>query len=197
MLRRIKVWQLLLIVVALVALSAFLLRQNNIGMIERRNAVKQADEKAGDINAALTELQRYVYAHMNTSLGEGVFLEHSYQRAYDMAVQEAATKVNPNSQAYGAIETACRQDYARSGSFSGYITCVQNRLKALAPGTDPLSTLKPPPVEAFKHNFVSPLWSPDFAGFAVLLTLLLAFVTVLRLVAYLLLHLVLKVRIKQ
>lgn len=195
-LRHIKVWQLLIVLVVLVGASAYLLRQNNLGMVELRNLVKQADEDAGDVQKAVNDLQRYVTAHMNTQLGEGIFLEHTYQRAYDQMVQKAASVVNPNSQAYKDIEVICKQDYVRSGSFSVYLGCIESRLKALSPGSDPLAGVKAPPVELYKYNFATPVWSPDAAGFAVLAALLVALLIILRIIGYILLHALLKVRLK-
>lgn len=195
-LRRIRTWHLLILLVLLIALSAFLLRQNNLGMVERRNLVKQADEQNAGLAEALNELQHYVLTHMNTDLGEGIFLEHSHQRAYDAAVHEAASKVNPNSQAYKDVEATCRAQYVRNGSFSGYISCVESGLKAMSPGSDPLANVKQPAVELFKYNFVSPAWSLDWAGLAVLATLLTAVLVILRVAAYLLLRLLLRVKHK-
>lgn len=197
MLRHIKLWQLLIVLVLLAAASAYLLRQNNLDMVERRNLVKQADEQAGDVQKALTSLQTYVSAHMNTQLGEGVFLEHTYQRTYDEAVQKAASAVNPNSQAYKDIEAGCRADYTRTGSFSAYMGCIESKVKALSPGSDPLAGVKPPVIELYKFNFVSPLWSPDFAGLAVLATLFVTLLIMLRLIGYISLKAMLRFKHKQ
>ena len=192
--KRVKTWQLIIMLILLTGLSAYLLRQNNLGMVERRNLVKQADESAGNVVEALSDLQHYVATHMNTSLGEGVFLEHTYQRAYDDAIQKAASAVTTNSQAYKDVEAGCRAQYVRSGSFNNYIKCVESGLKALAPGSDPLATVKAPPQELYKYNFVSPAWSFDFAGLAVLVTLLITVLLVLRAVSYVALRLLLRAR---
>jgi len=195
-LKRVKTWQLPIVLVLLVVASAYLLRQNNLGMIELRNLVKQADEDDGDVQKALTDLRRYVTSHMNTSLGEGIFLEHSYQRAYDAAVQAAAAQtVSPDSQAYKAAEKTCKDERRRTGSFQNYIKCVEDHVKAIAPVNDPLS-VKPLPAELYTPNFVSPTWSPDLAGFTVLAALLVALLLVLRLLFYMALRLLLKIRIR-
>lgn len=188
-LRRIKTWHLLLALLLLAGLSAYLLRQNNLGMVERRNLVKQADEQNGNIAQSLTELQRYVGLHMNTELGQGIFLEHGYQRAYDVQIQEAASAVNPNSQAYQDIETRCRTQHG--GTLSSYIACVQDGLKVLAPGTDPLANVKAPPQELFKYNFASPVLSFDWAGLAVLATLLTTVLLILRMAGFITLKIIL------
>ena len=70
-------------------ISATFLRLNNVGMVERRQAVENAD-KAGDV-AALTQrlydLQRYVASHMNAHPGK-IALDHTYKRAYDQKLKE-------------------------------------------------------------------------------------------------------------
>lgn len=71
---------MLLLIVGFVA--ATFLRLNNIGMVQRREAVINADEQGNGDNIVerLYDLQRYVSAHMNTDLGQGVYLEKSYNR---------------------------------------------------------------------------------------------------------------------
>jgi hypothetical protein len=193
-LRHIKTWHLLVALVLLGGLSVFLLRQNNLGMVELRNLVKQADEQNGNIEQALTDLQSYVSSHMNTDLGQGLFLEHAYQRAYDAEIQTAASVVNPNSQAYQQVETKCRQQYVANGSFSGYIACVENGLKGLSPGSDPLASVKVPPQDLFRYNFASPSFSFDWAGLAVLATLLVVALLILRMVGFVTLKILLRVK---
>src|SRR5690242_3786879 len=75
-LRRVKLWQLFVLFVVMLMLTAFLLRQNNLHMITLRNLVKQADEQNKDVPGALTNLRNYIVTHMNTGMGEtGIYLE--------------------------------------------------------------------------------------------------------------------------
>lgn len=189
-LTHVKVWQLLVVFVVLLGLSVFLLRQNNLHMVESRNLVKMADEQNTNIENSLTDLQRYVTAHMNTNLGEGIFLEHSYQRAYDAALKEAANAVNPNSAVYIQAENECRAQYGNA--FQLYLQCIQSRVSALSPGSDPLQSVKVPPVELFRHNFVSPKLSLDAAGIVVLITSFVGLLILLRVISYVSLKLMLR-----
>lgn len=193
-LRHIKVWQLIVLLVVSGMLSAYLLRQNNLQMIELRNEVKKADENNDKIPESLINLQHYVTSHMNTDLGRGVFLEHSYQRAYDKAVQEALAATNPNSKIYEAVEQECRPVFARTGSFPAYTECAREKLSVLAPSSDPMSSVKAPPAEIFTHNFSSPLVSVDAAGILVLLTVVIALLLLGRIIGYVTLRAVLKAR---
>jgi hypothetical protein len=190
-LTKVKVWQLLVIFVLLLGSSAFLLRQNNLQIVELRNVVKMADEQNGNIENALLDLQRYVTSHMNTNLGEGIFLEHSYQRAYDAALKEAANVVNPNSAVYIQSESECRSQYGNS-SFQLYLQCIQSRVASLSPGSDPLQNVKIPPVELFRYNYVSPKLSFDAAGIVVLITSFVGLLILVRLISYAVLKIILR-----
>lgn len=184
-LRRVKTWQLLLLLLAGALCAAFLLRQNNLHMVELRNLVMKADEDPnGDTKKALTNLQQYVGSHMNTDLGNGIYLQNTYQRAYEAVVQAAATADNPQAQDYTQVELQCRPVYESTHSFPAYTQCAHDKLSQLAPGQDALSNLKTPDVELYHYNFVSPLISFDLAGFFVMLTGVIALVIVLRIVSY-------------
>lgn len=182
---RVKTWQLLILLVfcGLVAVTA--LRQNNLRMIELRNAVTRADEDpAGDTKKALHELQNYVTAHMNTNLGNGVYLQEAYQRDYTAAVQAAVTATNPQSALYAQVELECRPVYQRTKSFPAYTQCAHDRLAQLAPEQDALATLKAPPTDLYHYNFVSPVISFDPAGIFVLITGVILVLIVVRWLTY-------------
>lgn len=195
-LRRVKTWQLLILLVIFASVAAFLLRQNNLRMIELRNMVTQADEDpAGDTKTALVNLQNYVSHHMNTDLGNGVYLQETYQRAYALAVQQAVTATNPQAKAYEQIELECRPVYQRTKSFPAYTLCAKEKLdKLLGTHQDALANLKTPPVDLYHYNFVSPLISFDGAGIFVIITGVVGLAIVIRFVAYVTLKIVLRTK---
>lgn len=194
-LKRIKMWQLLVLLVVLALIAAFLLRQNNLRMVELRNLVTKADEDpAGDTKTALINLQNYVSAHMNTDLGNGIYLQETYQRDYTAAVQAAAAATNPNSQLYAQVELECRPVYQRTHSFPAYTQCAHSKLSQLAPNQDALANLKTPPVDLYHYNFASPVISFDGAGIFVLLAGLVLILIIIRILAYLTLRLLLRAR---
>lgn len=188
--RGIKLWQLIVLFIVLACLSAYFLRQNSLQMVELRNAVKMADERNEGLQQALSQLGAYVTTHMNTDLGQGIFLEQSYQRAYNDALKAAANSVNPNSDVYKQAESDCRGKFG--SSLQLYVQCVQARVAALSPGADPTSEVKQPPVELFKHNFVSPKLSFDVAGVFVVATIFVGFLIVIRIASYFILKLALR-----
>lgn len=197
-LQRLKVWQLLVIAVILSFLSATALRLNNLGMIELRDAVYAADERGDkeEIKRALANLQHYVNDHMNTDLGKGVYLHKSYERARDAALAQATDASNPNSAEYQQASIECRSRFVGGvESFrNDYVQCVVERVAAMNQGADPLSALHLPKADLYRYDFVSPLWSPDFAGFMCLITGLLLLVIVWRIGLSLLYKLLLRTR---
>lgn len=190
--RSVKTWQLVLILILLTGASAFFLRQNNLHMVELRNLVKKADEENKDVDKALLALQHYVSAHMNTDLGDGVALQHTYERAYTAAVQAAANSTNPNAPAYTKAEAECQPVFERTRSFPAYTQCAHDKLSQLSPDQDILANLKTPSPDLFRYNYASPAWSADIAGFTVVLTLIVALMIVFRTVIYFVLRAILR-----
>lgn len=182
---RLKIWQLTIILLLLALVSATLLRVNNLGMIERREAVLKADEagNAAQIRESLQELQRYVTAHMNTDLGDGLYLEHSYARARDAALERATNdETNPNSAVYQRASIECRSRF-QGGVESyrnDYVQCVIDQVGSMTEAEDPTVDIDLPRADIYRHDFVSPLWSPDAAGLAVLLSLLIAVIILVK-----------------
>ena len=190
--REVKVWQLLILCALFAVASVFLLRQNNLGMIEARDAVKTADTNGTNVRESLIALQRYVSSHMNASIGDGIFLNNTYVRDYQAQLQAAANANNQNSAAYGRAESECRP--VRSQGYLPYTQCIHGKLSALGPGQDTFATAKPPPVAMYTYNFYSPIWSFDSAGIAVLGTLLVGLIVLLRIISYVSLRILLRLR---
>ena len=70
-LQRVKTWQLLILLLLIAFIAATFLRLNNIGMIQRRDAVLAAD-KAGDETVTQSRffyLKRYFFDHAKSSKG--------------------------------------------------------------------------------------------------------------------------------
>lgn len=197
-LKHIKTWQLVIMLMIGVVLSASFLRLNNLEMDRLRSEVVEAD-KQGDtalIQQRMIRLQNFVSGHMNTSLGKGFYLEHKYNRDREAALKAAENTTNPNASVYQQASVECRARWQGGvSSFrNDYVTCVQERVKALGVAEDPASTLKLPKAESYHYNFISPAWSPDPAGFSVLVCVVITSVIILRLLSIVLLRLLLKHR---
>lgn len=191
-----KTWQLIILLLLGMITSATMLRLNNLGMAERRNAVIVADEK-GDkerIRASIVELQDYVSNHMNTNLGSGFFLAKSYERDRDQALASANQTTNPNSAVYQQASVECRSRFqgGRESFQSDYVQCVIEQVGALSPQTDVEKTLNLPKADAYRVNFSAPIWTPDLAGVSVAFCVLITLVIIGRLLLVLVLRMLLK-----
>jgi hypothetical protein len=190
-LRRVKTWQLLILLLLVGFIAATFLRLNNIGMVQRRDAVLAAD-KVGDgaaIESRLYDLQRYVAAHMNTETGP-FYLEQQYRRDAQKAVDAASNDDNPNGNINAKAEAVCRPQYTVWSP--AYVQCFTDELAKFPPSPDPAQNVNLPSTSLYRHEFADPLWSPDFAGWSVVVGVVILLMIVTRLVSIGVLRLLLK-----
>lgn len=155
------------VLAGLICLAA--LRHNNTTMVKLRDAVYVADKNDGDVNAALNQLRAYVYAHMNTNLSSGTSVRPPIQLpyTYDRLVSAAEKNVN-NAGLYTEAENYCQALIPASVSISGRgrITCVQDYI--MIHGGKKAAAI---PASLYQFDFISPRWSPDLAGWSLLVTI--------------------------
>lgn len=171
-------------------ISATFLRLNNIGMVERRTAVINADE-AGDneiTKARLFDLQRYSSAHMNADSGV-VYLAEQYQRDTQAAIAAASVNNTANNINVKA-DAACKAQYG--GYSQAYVQCFAAELAKYPSGSNAPDKASLPSPGLYRHSFFSPIWSPDFAGFSVLICIVITLVIVARMLSLLLLRAMLR-----
>lgn len=195
-LQQVKTWQLVLVLVLALFVTATFLRLNNIGMIQRRDAVMSAD-KEGDTDVLqnrLYDLQRYAAAHMNADTGP-IDLQDSYNRAAEAAKKKAEAETQGGANIYKKIEDEVCGPRARANGWrwpdARYIACQRTELAKYPEAQQGSGQVTLPDGKLFRHSFVSPLWSPDFAGFSVLFCLLITLVIVGRLAGIAVLRLLL------
>lgn len=166
-LRHVKPWYFLGVAIIFGVISLVSLRHNNEHMVVLRDAVYTADKNNGDVEASLRNLRTYVYSHMNTSLSSGpnavhppIQLKYTYER-----LQQAQQSVlgQGNSSLYTQAQEYCD---AQTAIGSEVITCIQNY------ATTHGANLAPIPDGLYKFDFTSAKWSPDVAGWSVLLAIL-------------------------
>jgi len=194
--QRVKTWQLFVLLALVGLLMATFLRLNNIGMVNRRDAVIAADESGDDkiTKERLFELQRYVTAHMNADMGKGIYLEASYNRDVKDIYTAAANQNNSNGNIYKKAQEVCVPQF-KSWSLA-YVQCTANELAKYPSGSDLISSIKKPSPNLYLHVFTSPTWSPDFAGWSVFVFAAILTMIVARLSSVAILKLVLKYRHK-
>lgn len=177
--------------------AASFLRLNNVGMVERREAVLIADKEGRDADVAnrMYDLQRYVAAHMNASTGQ-FDLTEQYNRDFQSALDIFVNSDNPNGNVHAKAEEVCRQRFPnyQAGTYLQYQQCFLDEMSKYPPAPNPEDNFTPPAKELYRHSFASPLWSPDFAGFSLLFFLGVMAIIVIRFAQLGLLYLLLKLR---
>jgi hypothetical protein len=161
--------------------SVFSLRANNQKMIELRAAVFKTDEDNGDIEAALKALREHVYSHMNTNLSAGanavkppIQLKYRYER---LVAAEQAKASAINSKVYTDAQTDCERRFPSGFSGSNRLPCITEYLDSH--GVEVQSV----PDALYKFDFVSPAWTPDLAGWSLVITALLLLIFILRILS--------------
>ncbi len=191
-LQRIKTWQLVILLIIVGFIAATFLRLNSIGMVQRRDAVINADVEGNSdaIINRLYDLQQYVSAHMNTDLGRGVFLEQSFNRDIQDWHETQYGDANPNGNIYKKAQEVCAPRF--SNYSYAYLQCTTNELAKYPAANDPATDTSKPRQEAYIHSFSAPFWSPDFAGWSVLVFVVIALLIVIRFVSLVVLQLMLR-----
>lgn len=187
-LQRVKTWQLVILLILMVFVAATFLRLNNTGMIQRRQAVMAADKQGNSnvLNERLYDLQRYSAAHMNADSGV-FYLQESYNRDAEKMVQSISG--SDEYAAHAEAEAVCHPQF--HGYSTAYLNCFITELSK-HPTSSTLPEVKTPEESLYRYNFVSPRWSPDFAGFSILVALGIILVIFARLIGLLVLKLMLK-----
>jgi len=192
-LQRVKTWQLLILLILCSVLAATFLRLNNIGMIERRTAVKQADERGDEQAMAnnLYALQRWSAGHMNAS-SDAFYLEHSYQRDVKKATQSREDTGDVTARIVERADAICKARYGNVYS-STYVLCfAAEQARLIKEYPQAIVSVKLPNPELYRHEFSSPLWTPDFAGWSLLICAVILLVIVFRLISLFILKLLLR-----
>jgi preprotein translocase subunit SecF len=164
-----RTWLYMFIIAAIICVLS--LRHNNEQMAKLRNAVYAADQKGGDVNGALNNLRKYVYGHMNTNLSGGrnnikppIQLKYTYQRLYDAQLAQVQSA---NQAIYSAAQVYCHNN-ANQNSTPAQLACIQNYATNHGVNNAAINI----PAGLYQFDFVSPTWSPDLAGWSLVLSLI-------------------------
>jgi preprotein translocase subunit SecF len=167
--KKIRPIYLFVIAVFFLALGIIGIRENYLQMTELREKVFLADEKGKNIEEPLRELREYVFSHMNTDLSSGnvpikppIQLNNRYEQLLEQE-QNRADKINKDVKE--KAERQCAQEFPAAGLNSERVNCVAEYT------SDNAVRPREIPSELYKFDFVSPVWSPDFAGLSLLASL--------------------------
>lgn len=180
-LRWIQPWYFLILALVSGIICIFALRANNEHMAVLRDAVYAADKNNTDMQAPLRELQAYVTTHMNTDLSGGnsnIYPPIQLKYTYDRLTQAAAADrlKQSNSSLYNEAQHYCEAQNSVDFSGRNRVPCIEQYVQSHGGVQSPEAPKIPDSL--YKFAFVSPRWSPDLAGWSMLVSLLsaLAFV---------------------
>lgn len=160
-------------------IATFSLRANNQRMVELKEAVFEADKNDGDIETALKELRTFVYSHMNTDLASGansvrppIQLKYRYEKLVK-AEKERVSAIN--APIYINAQQECERRFPAGTPLSSRVACTQSLVESQTPEKE-----KAIPDALYKFDFASPRWSPDLAGWSIVIAGLSLVLFVLR-----------------
>ncbi len=167
-LRPISYWYFLVLFVVSSGVALLALRQNNLTALRLRDKVLEADEQNRDAEAALRELRSYTYAHMNAKLSSdnGIYppiqLKYRYER---LVAAEKDRVTRTNETLYRDAQASCEARFPQGLSGGNRIPCIQQYIDTHGGAQEQII-----PDSLYKFDFVSPLWSPDVAGWSLVLS---------------------------
>ena len=165
-----KPWYFLALALLSGVICIFALRANNEHMLQLKQALYKADQNNTDVTQAIQNLQAYVTTHMNTSLSTGntsVYPPIQLVGTYDRLVEAQSNLLQQqNNQIYTQAQEYCEQTYPNA-TLHTRVVCTEDYaashgIKAAAPIPDSL----------YKFDFLSPRWSPDLAGWSMLIAII-------------------------
>src|SRR5690606_37227471 len=133
------------------------------------------------IISRLYDLQRYVSSHMNTDLGKGVPLEHSYNRDLQTWQESLYGVASTGENIYKKAQEICAPQL--SSYCNAYLLCTTSELAKYPAASEQVDTDTKPHPEAYIHSFSSPVRSPDFAGWSILLGGVVILMILIRLIS--------------
>jgi hypothetical protein len=168
-LRSVSPWIFLIIAVISTLVCITSLRHNNLTALQLRDEVLQVDKDNGDVETALRKLRAYIYAHMNTDLASGpnaikppIQLKYRYERLVAEQKQKAGTQTA--DQLYTEAQAYCEKQVPTGLSGRGRVPCISDYVASHS-AQPTVATI---PDSLYKFDFVSPLWSPDVAGWSLI-----------------------------
>ena len=162
-------WPFLGVALVSGAVCVVALRANNEHMLTLRTALYRADQNNGNVQQALQGLQAYVTSHMNTKLSTGtsVYPPIQLKGTYDRLVQAQGDAIQKqNGQLYTEAQHYCEQQNPVDFSGHNRVPCIEQYVQSHGVKVRPIED------SLYKFDFISPRWSPDLAGWSLVVTLL-------------------------
>lgn len=188
--KRIKTWMLLIVALVATLGATLTLRHNNLKMVELRERVVAADKTGEGVAESLQDLNEYIFKHMNTQVVRPIELVNTYNRQAQAVIQ--AAQQGSGRDIYAEGTAACERRGIPLSSIAQCITEYANNNAASVAE----QKIELPDKDLFIYSFTSPAWTPDLAGFFVLITVVVWLWLLMRLVEYIVVRLVVRHRLK-
>lgn len=161
-----------------VGVSVLALRDNNLKMIALYEKVKAADTSGVGTYDRLKDLQVFVSQHMNATppkLGSnpGIQLVETYKRA---KTAETARVTAERERIYNEAISFCEAALPQS-LLSQRAQCIIDR------NASQTVTERQIVPDLYRYDFVSPRWSPDLAGWSIIISIVLVGILLLQILA--------------
>ncbi|HSX27205.1 MAG TPA: hypothetical protein VLG25_00295 [Patescibacteria group bacterium] len=167
-----------LIVSGLIFVFAY--RQNNITALSLRDKLLEVDKNNGNVELALTELREFTYWHMNANLSGGasniyppIQLKYTYER---LVATEKQHVINAQKQVTDDANAHCAIAVPQNGPGTNRIPCITQYIQDHPVKEQPIRD------DLYKFDFASPRWSPDRAGWSLVITLIFGLLLASRLI---------------
>lgn len=168
--RPIKPWYFALLTMVFGLLAVYGLRSNYTHMVSLRQQVYAADEAGQGLNEALQQLRDFVGHHMNTNLSAGdtsVYPPVQLKYTYDRLIQAKSQQTSDyNAHIYTRAQKYCEAKIPSGFSGRYRIQCIQQYVTSHNASPTYISP------DLYKFDFYSPSWSPDLAGWSIVLAVI-------------------------
>lgn len=178
-LKPISYWYFLIGFILSSVIAVWALRNNNLEMVRLREVVIAADKSGEGVNEALASLREHVYSHMNTDLTSGdnsIYPPIQLQQTYERLTKGEKDRIAAANQKVSDDAVAiCEQRFGAGQLRDGRVQCVQDYITA-----NSVKAAEEVPKELYQFAFVSPIWSPDLAGWSLVVSALFFLLLVVR-----------------
>lgn len=168
-LRRIGKFYLLTGGVVFGLIAVYAIRDNNFKMIKLSEELVSVDQANGDTEKALNNLRQFIYGHMNTnpaSSPNAIKPPIQLKYSFDRAVQAEKDRVSAiNAGIYTEGQKTCEKQFPGSVSGGPRVPCIQDYVAKNGVSEKHIDD------SLYKYDFVSPAWSPDVAGWSLLVSI--------------------------
>ncbi|MBQ3305935.1 hypothetical protein IJH02_00660 [Candidatus Saccharibacteria bacterium] len=204
----VKTWQLILILLPLLFITATFMRFDHIKMVELKEAVVKADEGGNDaeISRTLEELKKFTRTHTvinvverngesYVTFGTGpLYLEKQYLRKTGEILEQAAANPpsddNPNGNVYAAAMSVCQPQAQANGwawNDPNYINCYMTEINKF-PTSEKIEdeyVVALPDTTLYRFDFASPMWTPTLSGLFTIICLVLIVIIIIKFIIWL------------